>query len=153
MIEIKEYYIGEVSKLLGISQRTIRYYEELGFIKPGRSEGRFRVYAASEFNRLRTILHLKELGMTLEEIGALLKIVGSGSVHDISPKLREALLNKKKQFEAQLEKYSQGIKELEGVLSVIKICEKCHKSADADTCQHCLDEHSKNLTPLMKGIL
>jgi DNA-binding transcriptional MerR regulator len=153
MIETKEYYIGEVSKLLGISQRTIRYYEELGFIKPGRSEGRFRIYARSEFNRLRSILHLKELGMTLEEIGALVKIVNSGSVHDVSPRLREALMNKKKEFEAKLLKYRDGIKELEGVLSVIRVCEKCRKSVDADTCQHCLDERSKDLTPLIKGIL
>lgn len=84
MDEKKEYYIGEISKELNVSQRTIRYYEELGFIKPGRSFGRFRIYDQSAFNRLCTILHLKDLGMTLEEIGTLFNIIKSGSVHDLS---------------------------------------------------------------------
>lgn len=149
----REYYIGEVAKLLGISQRTIRYYEELGFIKPGRSEGRFRIYAESEYNRLKMILHLKELGMSLEEIGALLHIRSEGSVHDISPKLKKALLEKKKEFESKLKKYEEGIKELNSLLSVIKICEKCHKKIDDNICHKCIDERSQKLPPLVKEIL
>lgn len=149
----REYYIGEIAKLLGISQRTIRYYEELGFINPGRSNGRFRIYAESDYNRLRTILHLKELGMSLEEIGALLHLRKEGSVHDVSPKLREALLEKREEFESKLKKYREGIKELESLLSIIENCKRCTKKADEEVCHKCIDERSKKLPPLVKEII
>jgi DNA-binding transcriptional MerR regulator len=149
----RNFYIGEVAKNLQISQRTIRYYEELGFIKPGRTEGKFRVYAESEVNRLKTILYLKELGMALEEIGALLKLGHEGSVHDISPKLREALIARKKEFAAKLDKYREGLRELEGVLKLIEKCIECHKKTDQETCHHCIDLHSGELPPLVRILL
>jgi len=149
-MEDKSYYIGEVAKLLQISQRTIRYYEELGFIKPGRSEGRFRLYAESEVNRLKTILRLKDLGLSLYEVRALLQFGAQGSVHDISPALCEALKTRKKEFESKLEKYREGIREMEVVLSLIEHCVTCHKKRDEETCHHCIDEHKEELPPLMK---
>lgn len=149
----RNYYIGEVSKVLQISQRTIRYYEELGFIKPGRTEGKFRVYAETEVNRLKSVLHLKDLGMSLEEIGALLKLGHEGSVHDVSQKLCDALIARKKEFEAKLDKYREGIMEVEGVLKLIEHCLRCHKKTDQNVCQHCIDEHNKDLPPLMKILL
>lgn len=149
----KNYYIGEVARSLDISQRTIRYYEELGFIKPDRTEGRFRVYAETEVNRLRSILYLKELGMSLEEISALLKLGHEGSVHDISPKLRDALLARKKYFESQLQKYREGIKELEGILKLIDHCTECHKKTDESVCHNCIDEHVDELPPLVRILL
>ncbi len=149
----RQFYIGEVAKSLGISQRTIRYYEELGFIRPGRTEGKFRLYAETEVNRLRSILYLKELGMTLEEIGALLKLGHEGSVHDISPKLRDALIARKRDFESKLERYREGIKEMEGILSLIEHCVDCRKNTDEETCHHCIDEHSSELPPLVKILL
>ena len=149
-MEGKNFYIGEIAKSLGISQRTIRYYEERGFIKPKRTEGHFRVYEESEVNRLKTILLFKELGMTLDEISALLKCGAQSSIHDISPTLRESLLAKKMEFESKLEKYREGIKEMDGVLSLIEQCVNCHKKANPETCHHCIDEHKEELPPLVR---
>ncbi|MCS5637609.1 MAG: MerR family transcriptional regulator [Myxococcota bacterium] len=70
-----------MSARLGLSARTIRYYEELGLL-PGvrrRTAGR-RVYGASELERLRFIERLKKLGLSLGEIkqlNALYAINGS----------------------------------------------------------------------------
>lgn len=152
-MEEKNYYIGDVAKSLEISQRTIRYYEELGFIRPERTEGRFRVYAEQEVNRLKAILYLKELGMSLEEIGALLKLGHEGSVHDISPKLKDTLMARKKEFESKLAKYREGIREMEGVLSLIEHCIACHKKTDQDVCHNCIDQHSRDLPPLVRILL
>ncbi len=149
----RNYYIGEVAKTLQISQRTIRYYEERGFITPGRTGGKFRLYAESEVNRLKSILYLKELGMTLEEIGALLKLGHEGSVHEISPQLCDTLIARKKEFETKLEKYREGINEVEGVLKLIERCLGCHKRTDQEVCHHCIDEHSKELPPLVRILL
>lgn len=149
----KNYYIGDVARSLGISQRTIRYYEELGFIKPERTGGRFRVYAESEVMRLHSILYLKELGMSLEEIGALLKLGHEGSVHDISPKLHDALAARKKHFESQLQKYREGIKEMEGILKLIDHCIECHRKTDESVCHRCIDAHAHELPPLVRILL
>jgi len=153
MEEQKHYFIGDVAKILGISQRTIRYYEELEFIRPSRSEGRFRVYAESELNKLRTILGLKECGMSLEEIQELIKIGSEGSLHDISPKLREALLARKKELEEKIKTYRQGLKELEGSLSAIERCEFCNGPINENRCHRCMDQRANELTELIKALL
>jgi DNA-binding transcriptional MerR regulator len=63
-------HIGEVAAATGLTQRTIRYYEELGLLPaPERTEGDFRLYTAQDVRRLSEIARLKELlGMSLAEI-------------------------------------------------------------------------------------
>ena len=61
--------IGEVAGRLGISPRTIKYYEELGLIEPEeRSPGGFRLYAERDVHRLERILRLKDMGFSLAAI-------------------------------------------------------------------------------------
>jgi DNA-binding transcriptional MerR regulator len=62
--------IGEVSEATGLTQRTIRYYEELGLLPPpSRTQGDYRLYSESDVSRLREIVRLKRLlGFTLSEI-------------------------------------------------------------------------------------
>lgn len=62
------YKIGEVAELLGVSVRTIRYYEEEGLVEPLRSEGGTRFYTDRHIARLRAILHLAANGFSLEVI-------------------------------------------------------------------------------------
>jgi len=153
MEEQLNYYIGEIAKNLGISQRTIRYYEELGFIMPSRSEGKFRVYDDTQVNRLKIVLLLKELGMSLDDIKNLINICQQGSPHDISPRLHAALLARKNELEAKVEKLRAGIKQLEDSISAIKRCEKCKQPVDDYKCHKCLDERQDELTELIKAIL
>ena len=67
--------IQEVSAETGLTTRAIRYYEELGLLEPaGRSEGAYRLYDASDLERLRTIKELRdEAGFSLAAIGQLLE--------------------------------------------------------------------------------
>ena len=61
--------IGEVAKSLGITTRTIRYYEEIGLMgPPERLGGGTRMYGRPEILRLKFILKLKELGIGLKEM-------------------------------------------------------------------------------------
>ena len=76
--------IGLLAKSLGITTRTIRYYEEIGLMPPpSRLEGGARVYDPGEVLRLKFILKLKELGITLEEMNELAGIYETG----LTPKL------------------------------------------------------------------
>lgn len=61
--------IGKLAVLEGVSTRTIRYYEELGILLPAIiTENKYRHYGLNERNKLRLILLLKNLGLSLQEI-------------------------------------------------------------------------------------
>jgi DNA-binding transcriptional MerR regulator len=66
---VGEYRIGELSAKVGLTERTIRYYEELGLLESvKRLEGGVRVYTDDDVRRLRFIQKLKMLGLTLQEM-------------------------------------------------------------------------------------
>jgi DNA-binding transcriptional MerR regulator len=67
--------IQEVASELGLTARTIRYYEELGLLKPvARSEGDYRLFDPDDLERLRFIKGLRDdAGFSLAEIGQLLE--------------------------------------------------------------------------------
>jgi len=67
--------IQEVATELGLTPRSIRYYEELGLLSPAaRSQGAYRLYDASDVERLRFIKALRDdAGFSLAEIGQLLE--------------------------------------------------------------------------------
>ena len=67
--------IQEVASELGLTTRSIRYYEELGLLSPAaRSEGSYRLYDASDVDRLRFIKGLRDdAGFSLAEISQLLE--------------------------------------------------------------------------------
>jgi DNA-binding transcriptional MerR regulator len=60
------YSISELAREFGISTRTIRFYEEKGFIAP-RREGQRRIYGAADRARIKLLLRGKRIGMTLAE--------------------------------------------------------------------------------------
>lgn len=72
------YRIGELSKLVGISEHTLRYYEKEGLVVPDRDKNNMRSY--SEDNKLWTefILHMKQTGMSLEDLKKYTKLWESG---------------------------------------------------------------------------
>lgn len=67
--------IGAAAAITGVSERTLRYYEEIGLVTPAaHSPGGCRRYASEQVERVRRIRELQELlGLNLEEIRALLE--------------------------------------------------------------------------------
>ncbi|MCK9898676.1 MerR family transcriptional regulator [Parafrankia colletiae] len=67
--------IGEVAERVGLSLRTVRYYEEAGLLVPtGRTPGGFRLYDDDAVSRLLLIRKMKPLGFTLDEMRSLLAV-------------------------------------------------------------------------------
>lgn len=66
--------IGDFSKLNKISVKALRYYDDLGILKPYKidAENSYRYYSASQLPRLNRILALKDLGLSLKEIANIL---------------------------------------------------------------------------------
>ena len=71
--------IGEVAEQLGLTPRTLRYYEEIGLLEPpSRMEGGFRLYSAADIVRLENIVQLKRLlGFSLAEIKQVVEAMES----------------------------------------------------------------------------
>jgi DNA-binding transcriptional MerR regulator len=69
---VGHYRIGELAARVGLTERTIRYYEELGLLESvKRLDGGVRVYTDDDVRRLRYIRKLKTLGLTLQEMHEL----------------------------------------------------------------------------------
>lgn len=69
-------HIGEVAERVGLSLRTIRYYEEVGLISPSaRSQGGFRLYLEADVARLQLVKDMKPLGFSLDEMRDLLGVL------------------------------------------------------------------------------
>ncbi|MEX5631298.1 MerR family transcriptional regulator [Parafrankia sp. FMc2] len=67
--------IGDVAERVGLSLRTVRYYEEAGLLMPvGRTVGGFRLYDDDAVDRLFLIKKMKPLGFTLDEMRSLLML-------------------------------------------------------------------------------
>lgn len=67
--------IGELSKRTGCNIETIRYYERIGVLRrPARTEGGFRRYSLNDLRRLAFVRRARDLGFTLDEVRALLRL-------------------------------------------------------------------------------
>ena len=64
-----EYSIQELSKLSGVTTRTLRWYDQIGLLKPSRvAESGYRYYGKREVDRLQDILYYRALGVELARI-------------------------------------------------------------------------------------
>jgi DNA-binding transcriptional MerR regulator len=66
--------IGEFSRLCQVTVKTLRYYDEIGLLKPSQTDKftDYRYYTIDQLPRIHSIMALKELGLSLEEIARLL---------------------------------------------------------------------------------
>ena len=64
-----EYSIQELSRLSGVTTRTLRWYDQIGLLKPSRvAESGYRYYGGAEVDRLQDILYYRALGVELARI-------------------------------------------------------------------------------------
>ncbi|MDO5743710.1 MAG: MerR family transcriptional regulator [Micrococcaceae bacterium] len=82
-------HIGDLAEATGLSQRTIRHYDEVGLLPAStRSDGGFRIYTESDLQRMLVIRSMKPLGFTLEEMGELLEAVDALAQDTTDPAAR-----------------------------------------------------------------
>jgi DNA-binding transcriptional MerR regulator len=109
-----EYTVQKLGRLAGISTRTLRYYDEIGILKPARiNSSGYRIYGKQEVDLLQQILFYRELGISLDSIR---NIVLSSSFNGIEA-LRQhhiKLLEKKEQLEALIVNVEKTIAMSEG---------------------------------------
>ena len=75
--EDMEYTIQKLGKLAGISNRTLRYYDEIGILKPARiNTSGYRIYGQKEIDLLQQILFYRALEVDLDTIKSIITAPG-----------------------------------------------------------------------------
>jgi DNA-binding transcriptional MerR regulator len=108
--------IGDFARLSQVSIKTLRFYDEVGLLKPtyvDRDTG-YRYYSAALLPQLNRILAFKELGFSLEEIGRLLE--GDLPVD----RVKELLENRRAELERRIERERERLVEVEAWLARIE---------------------------------
>lgn len=68
-----EYTVHKLSQIAGISERTLRYYDQIGLLKPSKiNSSGYRIYTSKEVDILQQILFYKELGVELGNIKSII---------------------------------------------------------------------------------
>ncbi|KAF1298163.1 hypothetical protein BAU15_09975 [Enterococcus sp. JM4C] len=87
--------VKEMSKLTGVSVRTIQYYDKIGLLKPSdKTKAGYRLYSDSQLFQLQQILFYKEIGFTLKEIKELISDAQFNSKKELAK--QKILLSEKK---------------------------------------------------------
>jgi len=111
--------VGEFSQLAQVSKRLLRYYDEIGLLKPihtDRFTG-YRYYSAEQVSHLNRILVFKDLGLSLEQIQRIVK-------ENISiDEMHGMLLLKKAEIERHVQDELQRIRKIESRLQAIRNAE------------------------------
>ena len=151
------YLIGQLATLLGVSNRTIRYYEELGFFSPSRTVGGYRTYSKTDADLLRLVLDFKDLGMTLDEIRGLVHPTDGKLDHHVMAELKNSLISKRNEFAIKIERYRASMKLIDNVLQVLSKSEDCGDGCEKPAgCESCLMERKQkgeDITPLISSLL
>ncbi len=109
-----EYSIQELAQLSGVSTRTLRYYDEIGLLKPARTnEAGYRFYGQLEVDMLQQILFYRALDMKLATIQAIIKAPNFQHAEALKTH-RAALLQRQEQLVTILQTVEKTIQSIEG---------------------------------------
>jgi DNA-binding transcriptional MerR regulator len=121
----ESYQIGELAARGGVTPDTLRYYERLGLLPEApRTDGGFRLYSEAALDRLRFIKQAQTLGLTLHEVGDLVRYQDSGGVRrcrqvrDLLRAKLEDLQNKLTELEAFKQTLARFLEDCERALAV-----------------------------------
>ena len=99
----REYLIGDMSEIVGISRDTLRFYEKKGIIKSRKKENGYRYYLEEDILRLMFIVYRRKMNQSLEEIERYIKEENSLEC------MKEHLAMRIKQEEASIQYHQQAI--------------------------------------------
>ena len=125
-----KYSISDLASEFGVTTRTIRFYEEKGYLSPQR-DGTRRIYSTPDRTSLRLILRGKRLGLSLDETADLIKMYGS-------PR------GNRQQLEKFILRIAEKRTELECKRSDLEVMINDLQSVE-DKCHVALTEHGRNL--------
>lgn len=111
--------VGEFSRLARVSKRLLRYYDEIGLLKPLHTDKftGYRYYSAEQMPQINRILALKDLGLSLDQIQRLL------SDRISMDEMQGMLRLKKAEIEQEIQQEIQRVRNIEARLEFIRSAE------------------------------
>ena len=132
-----EYSIKKLSEIAGVSTRTLRYYDEIGLLKPARvSSSGYRIYGKKQVDILQQILFYKELGMSLDEIKEIIQNPNFDRINALKEH-KIKLLEKRKQIDMLLDNVERTL------LSVDRGGRRIIKKKNKEFKKRVIDENEK----------
>jgi MerR family transcriptional regulator, repressor of the yfmOP operon len=113
--------VRDAAERLGVTPRTLKYYEERGLVSPSRSEGRYRLYDEEDLKRFGRILRLRSLGFSLHSITEMLKrplepVEGGHRFSTESlQQIRDAIAQQVEALDARIEAVRRELKEAQAL--------------------------------------
>ncbi|MFG0320310.1 MAG: MerR family transcriptional regulator [Planctomycetota bacterium JB042] len=141
--------IGDLAREARVTTRTVRFYEDLGLIRPvRRSDGGFRLYRQSDVERLRAVLRLKEIGFSLDEIREFQAQAKDGDLaFEVMGRLRSKVAAGARQVRDRLRRLQSALEDLEATESVLARCDGCEAKAYDGDCHACWKELAGGSVP------
>jgi DNA-binding transcriptional MerR regulator len=117
-----DYSSGDLARATGHTIRTIRHYEEEGLLAPSEvSDGGHRRYTEDDLERLRLIVDLRELGLSLCEIKAILELrTGCRTAAEFARRFREVVEVHLGQAELRLQRLRRMRREILASLAMVE---------------------------------
>lgn len=110
---MKEYYkIGEISKLYNIGTDSLRYYEDLGVLKPRRNENGYRMYSIGDIRTLNILRELRSIGFSIKEIKEHLENYDVAQTLDMFTEATERINQRQEELEQIKRNVLERIEEL-----------------------------------------
>ena len=110
--------IGDVAQASGLSAKTIRYYEDIGLIRPLRGENGYRAFAETDVHKLSFLARARSLGFSIEDCRTLLSLYEDRS---------RASADVKALAEAHLRRIDRKIAELQSLRGTLgHLVARCH---------------------------
>jgi DNA-binding transcriptional MerR regulator len=109
-----EYTVQKLGRMAGISTRTLRYYDEIGILRPARiNSSGYRIYGQTEVDRLQQILFYRALGVRLESIRDIITAPSFDGLTALQEH-RQKLLDKRQQLDLLIANVEKTIALTEG---------------------------------------
>ncbi|VAW81180.1 hypothetical protein MNBD_GAMMA13-1284 [hydrothermal vent metagenome] len=132
------YKIGEVAELLGVTPRTLRFYEEQEMLAPFRTAKGTRLYTEDDISRLRIIQHLAHLGAPLHVIHELaVARPESLSGDEASHKVYTLLNDLRVDVEKKKREFDEAQQQIAAALKLVKKCFGCQEKPTFNDCKGC----------------
>lgn len=154
--ELKQgtYKIGELASLTNTTTRTLRYYEELGLLKPIRNTSGQRLYNETALERLQFINELKSGGFSLLEVKTFFESWQNNATGAAAAEQTISVIQQKMSEVAELQtKINRLNEELRSMISFLVACRTCDDQPNIENCGDCSRQPEKKAPSFILNLL
>ncbi len=116
--------IGEVARATGLPERTLRYYETIGLLRPQRSENGYRVFSDRDLAHISVLKRARALGFNLEDCRLLLSLFQDE--HRASADVKALARRRLEELDGQIAELEAKRRSLQGLV------DRCHGDQHPD---------------------